>query len=137
MITDFEGEPNRTPAERLEKHSPLRDVAGMLRSFDYAAASAVREASTRPGDVERLRGLARNWRAHAGRAFLRGYLARGASERADEVDALPWMTVFAIERALYEIRYEIDNRPDWLDIPLAGLLDVIAHGVLPPVEVAT
>jgi predicted trehalose synthase len=96
QIIDFEGEPSAPPAERRAKRSPLRDVAGMLRSIDYAGA-----AGKRP----------RAWTERVQQAFLAGY---GAADAA-------LVRLFAIEKALYEIRYELNNRPDWVDIPMRGL----------------
>ena len=114
VILDFEGEPARTLVERRRKRSPLRDVAGMLRSFAYAATAA---ELTRDADV------AEDWEQRARERFLESYL--------DTVDAtlLPpgdaaverLLAVFELEKAVYELRYELDNRPDWVGIPVAGI----------------
>jgi trehalose synthase-fused probable maltokinase len=114
VILDFEGEPARTLVERRRKRSPLRDVAGMLRSFAYAATAA---ELTRDADI------ARDWEDRARERFLESYL--------DTVDAtlLPpgeaaierLLAVFELEKAVYELRYELDNRPDWVGIPVAGI----------------
>ena len=122
IVVDFEGEPARSLSERRQKRSPLRDVAGMLRSFAYAssAASLLRGVEA-PFDFERrLR-----------EEFLDGYLA--------EVDAsiLPsgdqaferLLAVFELEKAVYELRYELDNRPDWIGIPVAGIERMLGAGV--------
>ncbi len=129
VIVDFEGEPSRPLAERRAKHSPLRDVAGMLRSFDYAAAVALREATrNEPADRARLQPYAQAWRAAAGEAFLDSYFAtvsapkaRARVQPADASSAQPLLDLFVIEKALYEVRYEIASRPDWVGVPLAGL----------------
>jgi maltose alpha-D-glucosyltransferase/alpha-amylase len=128
VIIDFEGEPGRTLEERREKRSPLRDVAGMLRSFGYAASSAVRAASALEGESEATRAAARRWQQQARRAFLAGY--HGTEGEAALRDTLAagadLLTVYEIEKALYELRYELNNRPDWVEIPLGGLLDLAA-----------
>jgi maltose alpha-D-glucosyltransferase/alpha-amylase len=128
VITDFEGEPTRPLAERVQKHSPLKDVAGMLRSFDYAMHTALFDASTEvPDSDERLRRAAREWRALAQRAFLDGYDA--AAEAAGLVPAGAQrgglLELFTLEKAVYELGYEVDNRPDWVRIPLRGLMDIL------------
>jgi maltose alpha-D-glucosyltransferase/alpha-amylase len=126
VIIDFEGEPARSIAERRAKHSPLRDVAGMLRSLSYAAGTAVkRSTGERPADRERLAPLAADWEQSAAQAFLAGYRASidgCASWPRDDDAARRLIDLFLVEKALYEIRYEKDNRPDWLDIPVCGLL---------------
>ncbi len=114
VIIDFEGEPARTLVERRRKRSALRDVAGMLRSFAYAASAAeLVRGATVPAD----------WEERARGRFLETYLATvdptllpaggAAIERL--------LTVFELERAVYELRYELDNRPDWVRIPVAGI----------------
>ncbi len=132
MIIDFEGEPSKPLAERREKTSPLRDVAGMLRSFAYAAATL---ANAMPGSVERatreLR-LAR-WERDARTAFLAGYL--GAREE-DEAEILPeneahvrqMVTLFETEKAFYELSYELNNRPEWAGIPMRGIGKLFVRG---------
>jgi maltokinase len=118
VILDFEGEPARSLSERRRKRSPLRDVAGMLRSFAYAAT-----ASALARDVEPPEG----WEEQARAQFLDGYLetvdpsllpsGQMAMERL--------LTVFELEKAVYELRYELDNRPDWVVIPVAGIQRLI------------
>jgi maltose alpha-D-glucosyltransferase/alpha-amylase len=110
MLIDFEGEPLRPLAERRRKHTPLRDVAGMLRSLGYAAASV----TAPPG-----------WEADARRAFLAGY--RGAAHGAaflpsDEAAFARAVAVLEVEKAAYEVVYEANNRPDWIEIPVQGVL---------------
>jgi maltose alpha-D-glucosyltransferase/alpha-amylase len=133
QIIDFEGEPARPLAERRRKHSPLRDVAGMLRSFDYAARSAVMNlGAERAEQLESLGPWVRLWQERAREAFLEGYAegARGAdSYPDDEEHARTLVELFTLEKALYEIRYELDNRPDWVGIPIGGILDLLGEPV--------
>lgn len=123
VIVDFEGEPLRPLAARRAKHSPLRDVAGMLRSFAYAAAVAGRGK----GDTALESRLGR-WAGEASQAFLQAYLK--ASEgcpgcAAEAADTVRLVRFFMLEKALYEVAYELANRPDWVDIPLAGVLAIL------------
>jgi len=120
VIIDFEGEPSRPMNERRQKSSPLKDVAGMLRSIDYAVATAIQAEGN--NSVRELNA----WRADADRAFLDGYLEVVRRQTEPLVPADPEafaqaLDLFMIEKALYEVRYELDNRPDWLDIPFAAL----------------
>jgi len=117
-IIDFEGEPLRPLEERRRKHTPLRDVAGMLRSIGYAAASARLAAPER-----------RRWEADARAAYLAAYreAAAGARFVPDSEDAFTRaVAVFEVEKAAYEIVYEANNRPDWIEIPLAGFVSATA-----------
>jgi maltose alpha-D-glucosyltransferase / alpha-amylase len=129
VIIDFEGEPERTVAERRAKHSPLRDIAGMLRSFDYAQWSALRAAAKSTEDYARLLPLAASWQVEARRAFLSAYAA-GVTDSglfASFEDAAGLLRLFELEKALYELRYEINNRPDWIHVPLAGIRALAAR----------
>jgi trehalose synthase-fused probable maltokinase len=112
-ILDFEGEPSRPLIDRRRKRSPLRDVAGMLRSFAYAASAAERAGRVVP----------EGWEASARSAFLDGYLSSVDSSLlpAGEAATEQVLAVFELEKAIYELRYEIDNRPDWAAIPVAGI----------------
>ncbi|WP_354701516.1 Maltokinase [Paraconexibacter sp. AEG42_29] len=118
VILDFEGEPARSLAERRAKRSPLRDVAGMLRSFAYAAtASRILNAKPAP----------EGWEAQVRTEFLDGYL-----DAADQTLLPPGrqaverlLNVFELEKAVYELRYELDHRPDWVSIPVAGILRML------------
>jgi maltose alpha-D-glucosyltransferase/alpha-amylase len=128
MITDFEGEPSRPVAERLQKQTPLKDVAGMLRSFDYAMNAALLNASTeQPDDDGRLALAAREWRSQAQAAFLDGYdeVAKRSGLACARGEARGLLELMVLEKALYELRYEVDNRPEWVRIPLRGLLDIL------------
>jgi maltose alpha-D-glucosyltransferase/alpha-amylase len=125
VIIDFEGEPQRTPAERRAKHSALRDVAGMLRSLDYARFTGLQQAAQGPVELERLAPVARAWERRARAAFLESYASvaagGGLHPPADRDTTEALLDLFELEKALYELRYEIDNRPDWIGVPLAGI----------------
>jgi maltose alpha-D-glucosyltransferase/alpha-amylase len=131
LITDFEGEPARPIEERRGKHSPLRDVAGMLRSFDYARAVALERALTaRPDIHERLQAGFQAWYLEASAAFLAGYTEGIGDARTmppNREDADRFIALFQIEKALYELRYELENRPAWVGVPIDGLLALIGH----------
>ena len=119
MIIDFEGEPARPLAERRSKDVPLRDVAGILRSFDYAAAVAQR---SRPAGAEsweeRAQELARHFRDRAPAAFLEGYSREAGEAPGASLD------LFLLEKAAYEVGYEAANRPEWIGVPVAGLAHI-------------
>jgi maltose alpha-D-glucosyltransferase/alpha-amylase len=130
MILDFEGEPSRPLAERRAKQSPLKDVAGMLRSFSYAAYATLMNWSARRGeDAARLEPWARLWERSAAAEFLRGY--REATAGADFLPADPvvfrrMLGGFRLSKALYEVLYELNNRPAWVRVPLMGILSFSA-----------
>jgi maltose alpha-D-glucosyltransferase/alpha-amylase len=124
-IIDFEGEPGRTVAERRAKHSPLADVAGMLRSFEYAKLTALgRFPAGTPEDSARWEALLADWERQAREAFLQTYdeTARAAGLYQSFEDVAPLLQLFEIEKAMYELRYELDNRPDWISTPIRSLL---------------
>jgi maltose alpha-D-glucosyltransferase / alpha-amylase len=131
QIIDFEGEPARPLAERRRKHSPLRDVAGMLRSFNYAIRSALMNiVADRAEPLERLEPWITLWEERTRQAFLEGYAegSRGAASYPEnEEHARALIELFTLEKALYEIRYELDNRPDWVGIPIRGVLDLLGE----------
>jgi maltose alpha-D-glucosyltransferase/alpha-amylase len=125
IIVDFEGEPGRTLEVRRRKHSPLTDVAGMLRSFAYARHAALERAAPQGGDdYGRWEAQLRTWEQEARRKFITSYdevaSVSGLYESLQE--ARPLLTLFEIDKALYEVRYELGNRPDWTRIPLQSLL---------------
>jgi maltose alpha-D-glucosyltransferase/alpha-amylase len=125
VIIDFEGEPGRPLAERRRKHSPLRDVAGMLRSFNYAAYTALARSSTeQPQALAVLESMALDWEAEVSRTFLRGYqeATQGCGLFAAWDDMHGLLQLFTLEKAFYELRYELGNRPDWVRVPLRGIL---------------
>jgi maltokinase len=118
VVLDFEGEPARPLPERRLKRSPLRDVAGMLRSFSYVTAGA-----------KLLRGVEApaDWEDRARARFLTGYhsgvdhsLLPPGQQATEQL-----LAVFELEKAVYELRYELNNRPDWAAIPVAGILRLL------------
>ena len=122
MIIDFEGEPARLLAERRAPNSALRDVAGMLRSFAYAAASAAMQAGgvgMNPATEVRTA----RWERAVREAFLAGYLERGTAPflPASREAVTYLITLFEMEKVFYELAYELNNRPDWVWIPLRGI----------------
>jgi len=129
-LIDFEGEPERSLEERRAKHSPYKDVTGVLRSFDYAAALAMRNAQGSDSSEEAARArrdIAGRYLQESRSAFLDGYRRAAAElphawrEEGGEAAAL---ALFGIEKAAYELRYEARYRPDWLEVPLHGLVDL-------------
>lgn len=140
VIIDFEGEPARPLAERRAKQSPLQDVAGMLRSFHYAAIKGMRDwlehaaedgqsGAVGPGRPDWL-AQAMFWRESVSRRFLKSYLAVAARgqllpESAETVGRL--LDSYLLSKAVYELGYELNNRPDWVIIPLAGILDIMGR----------
>jgi maltose alpha-D-glucosyltransferase/alpha-amylase len=131
-IIDFEGEPARALTERRRKRSALRDVAGMLRSFHYAAFSSMlenlRAGSFSPSVLDALGPWARLWQIWVSWAFLKGYLKAGDGANfvphdRDELRVL--LDAFVLDKAIYELGYELNNRPDWVMIPLLGIGQVI------------
>ncbi|MEO8008691.1 MAG: putative maltokinase, partial [Betaproteobacteria bacterium] len=125
VIIDFEGEPARSFNDRRAKSSPLRDVAGMLRSFNYARWSALRHVAHNADDMARLAPAARAWELAARETFLSAYAKTMAlAESAMPVNA-DLLGLFELEKALYELRYELNNRADWVQVPLQGVLALI------------
>ncbi len=118
VVLDFEGEPARPLPERRLKRSPLRDVAGMLRSFSYATAGAKLLR-----DVEAPEG----WEERARERFLEGYHSAvdGSLLPPGQQATEQLLAVFELEKAVYELRYELNNRPDWVAIPVAGILRLL------------
>jgi maltose alpha-D-glucosyltransferase/alpha-amylase len=139
IIIDFEGEPGRTLAERRFKHCALRDVASMLRSLDYAALSALRTGLVRPSDADRLEPFARAWSAWMGAAFVHEYLAtvssHGSLVPARDEHSSTLLAFYLLDKCLYELDYEFNNRPDWVAIPLLGLLGLLEQNQLSADEV--
>jgi maltose alpha-D-glucosyltransferase / alpha-amylase len=125
---DFEGEPARAIAERRRPQSPLRDVAGMLRSFGYAARAGFREFQRRHPDSRLpLDAWIRGWESETSGLYLRSYfrhMGEGAVLPAAEARGA-LLEAFLLEKGLYELAYELGNRPDWIDIPLTGLLQLL------------
>jgi trehalose synthase-fused probable maltokinase len=123
IVLDFEGEPARPIPERRRKRSPLRDVAGMLRSFAYATSAARLQRGVDPPE---------EWETRAREEFLDGYyqemdptgLLPGGHEATNRI-----LSIFELEKAVYELRYELNNRPDWVAIPVAGIERLLASEV--------
>ncbi len=129
-ILDFEGEPGRSVEERRAKQSPLKDVAGMLRSFDYAAFNALyRIGKVHPDALEQLEPWARIWRSWMSAEFLKAYRRVAASLLpADSTASQQLLDLLRLEKALFELSYELDYRPDWVRIPLMGVLHLTRTG---------
>ena len=126
LLIDFEGEPQRTLEERRAKHSALRDVAGMLRSFDYARHAALQQSAAAKPSLDRMTQVARQWERSMREGFLQAYgqvAVEGGlyASVADFAAAAGLIDLFELEKALYELRYEMDNRPNWIGVPLAGI----------------
>jgi predicted trehalose synthase len=118
VILDFEGEPGRPISQRRLKRSPLRDVAGMLRSFSYAAAgSRILRGTLAP----------EGWEDRARETFLDGYFEAVDSGLLPpgEDPTRKMLAIFELEKAVYELRYELNNRPDWVAIPTAGIVRLL------------
>ena len=126
VILDFEGEPARPLVERRMKQSALKDVAGMLRSFSYAAfAGLLTFSARRPEDYSRLEPWAGFWDKWISTAFLRAYRQTAGQSpllppRSEQLETL--LEAFLLDKALYELNYELNNRPSWVRIPLHGIL---------------
>jgi maltose alpha-D-glucosyltransferase/alpha-amylase len=131
VLLDFEGEPARPLSERRQKQSPLKDVAGMIRSLSYAAHSGLDQFLTANQEIEHaknspnLSAWADFWQNSASSEFLRAYRETIAANpallpAAPQAQAL--LEVYLLEKGLYELLYEVNNRPSWLHIPLAGIL---------------
>jgi maltose alpha-D-glucosyltransferase/alpha-amylase len=131
VIIDFEGEPTRTLYERRLKRLAMRDVAGMLRSFHYASQAALRSDGLKAELLPRMQPWARLWVDSVSVAFMRGYLGTaGTASFAPQTpaDLELQLTTMLLEKALYELRYELNSRPDWVRIPLLGIRDLVAPG---------
>jgi maltose alpha-D-glucosyltransferase/alpha-amylase len=132
VIIDFEGEPARPISERSVKLSPLQDVAGMLRSFHYAAFASVFTAAGaseahREGTRQRLR-VAQTWYSWVGAEFANAYLEEAGDASfipADKEQLENLLRLHLLEKAVYELSYELNNRPDWVQIPLTGILSLL------------
>ncbi|HEY77818.1 MAG TPA: maltose alpha-D-glucosyltransferase [Dehalococcoidia bacterium] len=131
VVIDFEGEPARHLGERRIKHSPLRDIAGMIRSFHYAAYFALRGRTStvpRPEDLPMLEEWAWAWYLWVSASFLKSY-----REIMADTPVLPQgleglkaiLDAYLVDKAIYEVNYELNNRPDWVELPLQGILQVL------------
>jgi len=128
VILDFEGEPARPMSERKLKRSALRDVAGMMRSFQYAAYSALWQPGMRADDIPFLERWADIWYRQMSSIFLQNYLqtTNGAVFVPDNFDDFQiLLEAYLLDKAVYEIGYELNNRPDWVVIPIRGIKHIL------------
>jgi maltose alpha-D-glucosyltransferase/alpha-amylase len=128
VILDFEGEPARPMSERKLKRSALRDVAGMMRSFQYAAYSALWQPAMRTEDVPFLERWADIWYRLMSSVFLQNYLQTTSGavfvpKNFDDFQIL--LEAYLLDKAVYEIGYELNNRPDWVIIPIRGIKHIL------------
>jgi maltose alpha-D-glucosyltransferase/alpha-amylase len=128
VIIDFEGEPARPISERRLKRSSLRDVAGMLRSFNYAAISGLKSGAVRPEDTDLLAPWARYWNVWVSVSFLKGYFEATRNsfflpKTREELVVL--LDTQMLEKSIYELGYELNNRPDWVAVPIQGILELL------------
>ena len=128
VVIDFEGEPARPLAERRGKRSALVDVAAMLRSIDYAATYGLKTGEFRPEDQPRLAPWAQLWVTWVSTMFLESYVksVNGGGflpASMDEVKTL--LDLCTLQKAIYELSYELNNRPDWVDVPITGVLEIL------------
>ena len=135
IILDFEGEPARPLGERRIKRSPLRDIAGMIRSFDYVTYAAlfrqVELGNLQPEQVPQFESWTRLWYRWVSSAFLRAYLdVLGSSDLLPKArnELAVLLDAYLIDKAIYEIGYELNNRPNWLKIPLQGIAQLLETG---------
>jgi maltose alpha-D-glucosyltransferase/alpha-amylase len=135
-ILDFEGEPHRRIEERRRKGVMLRDVAGQLRSLDYAGLSALeRLLQTLPDGSESINAEIADWRNRSAAAFLDAYRAGMAGHPAWPEDELAddWIRLLQVDKVIYEVGYELSNRPSWLHMPLIGLWTLLFNSEAAPV----
>jgi maltose alpha-D-glucosyltransferase/alpha-amylase len=130
VILDFEGEPARSLTQRRAKQSPLKDVAGMLRSFSYAAYAALNTfAQRRPDDARNLEPWATLWQSAVSTEFLRTYQLTISEKNPDLIpqprQSQLLLNAYLLEKSLYELLYELNNRPAWVRIPLSGILALL------------
>jgi maltose alpha-D-glucosyltransferase/alpha-amylase len=128
VILDFEGEPARPLSERKLKRSALRDVAGMMRSFQYAAYSALWQPAMRKEDVPFLERWADLWYRHMGSVFLQSYLKTAGNaifipQSGEDLQIM--LEAYLLDKAVYEIGYELNNRPSWVVIPVRGIKHIL------------
>jgi maltose alpha-D-glucosyltransferase/alpha-amylase len=134
VIIDFEGEPARPLSERRRRRSALVDVAGMIRSFHYAAYGLLLDpvaagSAARAEDLAMLEPWINYWYVWTAAAFLRGYRATAADASflpASDDEFARLLDAFLIEKAIYEVAYELNNRPDWIRIPLRGIRELLS-----------
>src|ERR1019366_6465384 len=131
FIFDCEGEPRRTLAERRRKAPAARDVAGLIRSIGYSATAALERALRgAPHEHGKLAAALVEWRDRAAAAFLAAYREIMTNQRlwpADPLAAERMLNFFLLEKVFYEIEYELAHRPDWLRVPLTGMLRILSQ----------
>src|SRR6201999_2570501 len=131
FIIDFEGEPRRPHSERRRKAPAARDVAGLIRSIDYSATAALERAlQVAPDENGRLATALAEWRDRATEAFLAAYRETMTNPQlwpSNRRAAEQMLNFFLIEKAFYEIEYELAHRPDWLRVPLTGVLRILSR----------
>jgi maltose alpha-D-glucosyltransferase/alpha-amylase len=132
VIIDFEGEPSRSPTERRIKRGALTDVAGIVRSFQYAAEAGLRDQQARglvpPDQYTGLAARGRVWQTWVTIAFIGAYLEAADGHPfvpTDPADTHALLTAYVLDKALYEVRYDLDHRPDWAPIPLRGVASML------------
>ena len=129
FIIDFEGEPRRPLSERRRKGPAARDVAGLIRSIDYSATAALERAlKVTPDEHGRLGAALAEWRDRSAAAFLAAYrenMTNAAIWPVDPLAAEQMLNFFLLEKVLYEIGYELAHRPEWLRVPLTGMLRML------------
>jgi maltose alpha-D-glucosyltransferase/alpha-amylase len=129
VIIDFEGEPARSLSERRLKRSPLRDIAGMIRSFHYAAQTALNKQGPRLPQANNMNHWAQYWYTWVSASFLNAYLSTMKPEGLlpqDRTQMKNLLDAFLFDKAVYEVGYELNNRPDWVKVPLQGILQMLA-----------
>jgi maltose alpha-D-glucosyltransferase/alpha-amylase len=130
FIIDFEGEPRRPHAERRRKAPAARDIAGLIRSIDYSATAALERAlKVAPDEQGKLGAALGDWRDRATMAFLTAYSDIMTNARlwpADPIAAEKLLNFFLLEKAFYELEYELAYRPDWLRVPLTGAIRILS-----------
>jgi maltose alpha-D-glucosyltransferase/alpha-amylase len=128
VVLDFEGEPDKPHSERRLKHSPLKDVAGMVRSFHYAVHAALQQGPESHRQAPQAKAWASAWYSLVADRFLQHYLnAMLGAELlpADRADTMRLLRAFILEKAVYELGYELNNRPEWVAIPLLGIRHIV------------
>jgi maltose alpha-D-glucosyltransferase/alpha-amylase len=131
FIIDFEGEPRRTLAHRRRKAPAARDVAGLIRSIDYSATAALERAlNVAPDEQGKLGAALSEWRDRASAVFLAAYrdtMTNPLLWPTEPQSAEQMLNFFLLEKAIYEIEYELAHRPDWLRVPLTGALRILSQ----------
>jgi maltose alpha-D-glucosyltransferase/alpha-amylase len=128
FIIDFEGEPARPVSERRIKRSPLRDVAGMLRSFNYATVTKLKDDGMHAEDAAQMKPWAKFWNLWVSVNYLKGYFEatrQSALMPKSPAEIALLLDVYLLEKAVYELGYELNNRPDWVSVPIEGILGLI------------